>query len=245
MQSAVYFLLIIVMRSRELSSIASKPVIGMGCSMKNLLNYQSCEYDCGPVSLTNAIRYLFDRETIYPDIIKYIMLYCLDSYNEAGEFGKRGTSASAMMFLSNWLNEFGRIKNFPILCEFVSGRDVCLSDSCRITSALQQGGVVLLRLFLDVSHYVLLTGIDGNRIYLFDPYYEELDDPELDPEYFEEGITFITDQPKRANRLISMERLNHLTEGYYEMGPYAAREAVIVFNRETRLTPEDTIEYFI
>ena len=213
--------------------------------MKNLLNYQSCEYDCGPVSLTNAIRYLFHREIIYPDIIKYIMLYCLDSYNEAGEIGKRGTSASAMMFLSNWLNEFGRIKNFPILCEFVSGTDVCLSDSCRITEALQQGGVVLLRLFLDVSHYVLLTGIEGDSIYLFDPYYEELDDPGLDQEYFEEGITFITDQPKRANRLVSIERLNGLTEGYYEMGPYAAREAVIVFNCETRLTPEDTIEYFI
>ena len=32
-------------------------------------------------------------------------------------------------------------------------------------------------------------------------YYEEPDDPELDKEFFEEGITFITDQPKRANRL--------------------------------------------
>ena len=71
--------------------------------MKNLLIYQSTEYDCGPTTLTNAIRYLFDREEIYPDIVKYIMLYCLDSYNEAGEVGKRGTSASAMMFLSNWL----------------------------------------------------------------------------------------------------------------------------------------------
>ena len=61
--------------------------------MKNLLIYQSTEYDCGPTTLTNAIRYLFDREEIYPDIVKYIMLYCLDSYNEAGEVGKRGTSA--------------------------------------------------------------------------------------------------------------------------------------------------------
>lgn len=52
--------------------------------MKNLLIYQSTEYDCGPTTLTNAIRYLFDREEIYPDIVKYIMLYCLDSYNEAG-----------------------------------------------------------------------------------------------------------------------------------------------------------------
>ena len=213
--------------------------------MKNLLNYQSSEYDCGPVALTNAIRYLFDREVIYPDIIKYIMLYCLDSYNEQGEVGKRGTSASAMMFLSNWLNQFGKMKNFPISCEFLSGEDVYLSQNGKIIGALQQGGAVVLRLFLDVGHYVLLTGIEGDGIYLFDPYYEELDDPELDEEYFSEGITFVTDQPKRANRLVSIDRLNRLTEGFYEMGPYEIREALIVFNQETRLTPEATIDYFI
>ena len=151
--------------------------------MKNLLNYQSSEYDCGPVALTNAIRYLFDREVIYPDIIKYIMLYCLDSYNEAGEVGKKGTSASAMMFLSNWLNQFGKVKNFPISCEFLSGESVYLSQSSNIITALQQGGAVVLRLFLDVAHYVLLTGVEGDNVYLFDPYYEEPDDPDLDKEY--------------------------------------------------------------
>ena len=104
---------------------------------------------------------------------------------------------------------------------------------------------MILRLYLDVAHYVLLTGIEGENLYLFDPYYEELDDPELDEEYMEEGITFITDQPKRANRLVSIHRLNRLTEGYYEMGPYDKREATIIFNTDTRLTPESTIEYFI
>lgn len=213
--------------------------------MKNLLNYQSSEYDCGPVSLTNAIRYLFDREVLYPDIIKYIMLYCLDSYNEDGEVGKRGTSASAMMFLSNWLNQFGEMKNFPISCEFLSGENVYLSQNSKIVEALQQGAAVVLRLFLDVGHYVLLTGIEGDNVYLFDPYYEELDDPELNQEYFDEGITFITDQPKRANRLVSIQRLNCLTKGFYEMGPYDIREAVIIFNKDTRLSPEKTIDYFI
>lgn len=213
--------------------------------MKNLLNYQSSEYDCGPVALTNAIRYLFEREVIYPDIIKYIMLYCLDSYNEEGEVGKRGTSASAMMFLSNWLNQFGQMKNFPISCEFLSGENVCMAQNSKIVGALQQGGVAILRLYLDVPHYVLLTGIEGDSVYLFDPYYEEPDDPELDQEYFSGGITFITDQPKRANRLVTMQRLNRTTEGYYEMGAVDLREAMIVFNQETRLTPESTIDYFI
>ncbi|MDE5598912.1 MAG: peptidase C39 [Lachnospiraceae bacterium] len=213
--------------------------------MKNLLNYQSSEYDCGPVTLTNAVRYLFEREDIYPDIIKYIMLYCLDSYNEAGEIGKRGTSATAMMFLSNWLTQFGLMKNFPISCEFLSGKDVHIDQSSKILCALQQGGVVVLRLFLDVGHYVLLTGVEGDSLYLFDPYYEEEDDPELSEEYSEPGITFITDQPKRANRLVSIERLNRTSEGFYEMGPYDIREAVIIFNKNTRLLPENTIDYFI
>ena len=62
------------------------------------------------------------------------------------------------------------------------------------------------------------------------------DDPELDQEYFEDGIAFITDQPKRANRVVCAQRLNRLTEGYYEMGPYEMREAVIVFNKETKLS---------
>lgn len=213
--------------------------------MKNLLNYQSSEYDCGPVSLTNAVRYLFNREDIYPDIIKYIMLYCLDSYNEAGESGKRGTSATAMMFLANWLNHFGAIKNFPISCEFLSGDEVRITQTSKILCALQQSGVVVLRLLLDVAHYVLLTGVEGDNIYLFDPYYEEQEEFETCAEYSQPGIKFISNQPKRANRLISIERLNRTTQNFYEMGPFDDREAVIIFNKATRLLPEDTIDYFI
>lgn len=213
--------------------------------MKNLLNYQTSEYDCGPVTLTNAIRYLFDREDIYPDIIKYIMLYSLDAYNEAGESGKLGTSATAMMFLANWLNQFGNIKNFPISCEFLSGEDVKINQTSKILCALQQNGVVVLRLLLDVAHYVLLTGVKDDNIYLFDPYYEEQEEFEASAEYSQPGIHFISDQPKRANRMISIERLNHTTQEFYEMGPFDKREAVIVFNKSTRLLPEDTIDYFI
>lgn len=213
--------------------------------MKNLLNYQSSEYDCGPVTLTNAIRFLFEREDVYPDIIKYIMLYCLDSYDEEGEVGKHGTSASAMMFLANWMNQFGKMKNFPVSCEFMSGEDVYISQTSKILCALQQGGVVVLRLYLEVPHYVLLTGVEGESIYIFDPYYEEEDDPELSIEYSEPGITFINGRPKHANRMVTIEKLNRTTESFYEMGPVDIREAVIIFNTATRLLPEDTIDYFI
>ena len=199
--------------------------------MKNFLIYQSSEYDCGPVSLINGIRYLFDREEIFPDVIKFIMLYCMDTYNEAGELCKHGTSAAAMNFVASWLNHFSQVKPFPIRCEFLSGEEVTISEGNKIYAALEKGGVVLLHVFLEVGHYVLLTGIEGDTAFLFDPYYEEEGTPEFDAEYYTEGITFINDQPKKANRAVSLERLNRFTRGYYEMGEFACREALIMFNK--------------
>lgn len=202
--------------------------------MKNYLNYQSSEYDCGPVSIINGIRYLFDREDIFPDVIKFIMLYCMDTYNEAGELCKHGTSAAAMNYIANWLNHFGKVKGFPICCEFLSGEAVTLTPHEKILTALENGGVVLLRLFLEVGHYVLLTGVDGDKVLLFDPYYEEEDSPDFDEEYLTDEISFIYDQPKKANRSVSLERLNRFTYGYYEMGDFSCREALIMFNTSGR-----------
>ena len=75
--------------------------------MKNPLRYQLTEYDCGPASMLNAISYLFERKDIPPEVIRNIMLYCLDCHSKEGVPGKRGTSRAAMAFLCNWLNEYG------------------------------------------------------------------------------------------------------------------------------------------
>lgn len=198
--------------------------------MKNLLSYQSSEYDCGPVSITNGIRYLFHREEIFPEIIKFIMLYCMDTCNETGELCRHGTSPAAMNYMANWLNRFGQMRSFPIRCQYLSGESVTATPESPVLSALAQGGVVVLQLYLEVRHYVLLTGIEKDYVLMFDPYYEEEDDPEFDAEYREEGIRFINDRPKQANRAVSMERLNRTGNGYYEMGEPSAREALLMFN---------------
>ena len=198
--------------------------------MKNLLICQSSEYDCGPVSLINGVRYLFEREEIFPDLIKFIMLYCMDTYNSEGELCKRGTSAAAMNFITNWLNHFSETRRFPIHCEFLSGEDVVVKEGSRIYEALNEGAAVVLHVFLEVAHYVLLTGIEGDKVLLFDPYYEEEGTPEFDAEYYTEGIFFGNDQPKKANRAVTLDRINRFTKGYYEMGEYECREAVIMYN---------------
>ena len=82
--------------------------------MKTPLHYQMTEYDCGPITVMNAIIYLFDREQIPPDLIRNIMLYCLDGYGAEGAPGKSGTTRAAMMFLSNFLCCFGRTGQLDI-----------------------------------------------------------------------------------------------------------------------------------
>ena len=112
----------------------------------------------------------------------------------------------------------------------VEGEEVTITPGSQITEALKQGGAVVLRLYLEVPHYVLLTGINEESVLMFDPFYEEEDDPELDQEYFEEGIAFISDSPKKANRAVSLSRINGIGKEYYEMGELSERKALIMFN---------------
>jgi len=206
--------------------------------MKNPLNYQTTEYDCGPTTLLNAISFLFRREEIPPDIIKHITLYCLDAYNVKGEFGKSGTSQMAMMFLSSWLNQFDKVKKFPIRCEFLTGEDVSISQTSKIVAGLQQGGAVVVRVRYGCWHYVLLTGADDRSIHLFDPYYRKRP-------FSQDGVEIVTDMPDRMNRRVSYDILNSPGRGTYALGPKDSREAIILFNRKTQKTPGNTIEYFI
>ena len=197
--------------------------------MKNFLNYQSTEYDCGPVSMMNGVRYLFDREEIYPDVVKFIHLYCMDQYNSNGELCKSGTSHSVMKFLSHWLNDFRECKHFPIECECLENEEVFLQPESEITAAIREGGCAVLYVHLDVWHYVLLTDIKDDIAYIFDPYYEDEVTCKMDPHYVCPEIEFVFDQPKKYNRKIAISRLNEVSkEVYYSMGPTDNRIAVTI-----------------
>lgn len=195
--------------------------------MKNPLYYQATEYDCGPTSMLNAISYLFEREEIPPIIIKTIMTYCLDQYNEQGEICKGGTSCMAMKHLSDWLNQYHKINKFPISCEYLSGDEVELKRGGRIIRSLENGGAVVLRVWYECGHYVLLTGADDRDVYLFDPYMRKVP-------FDTGGIEIVPNEPTRVNRKVAYDILNAEGNGYYEMGPKSTREAVIVYNLDCK-----------
>lgn len=207
--------------------------------MKNPLRYQISEYDCGPTAMLNAVSYLFEREVIPPELIRNITLYSLDCYGKDGVCGKSGTSCTAMMFLSNWLNGFGAIGQLDISSRYLSGQSVFLGSSSLVEDALRRGGAAVVRVFFDEWHYVLLTGVQGDDILLFDPYYREEPFPQAP------DIRLVTDQPRRCNRLVPARYFNREALEFYAFGPLETREAVLLFNEKSKLTQEQTVEYTI
>lgn len=206
--------------------------------MKNPLHYQMSEYDCGPTSMLNAMSYLFQREDIPPEIIRNIMLYCLDCYGADGASGKSGTSHMAMMFLSNWLNGFGPAGHFPVSSSYLPGEAVNFRQDSSLSDALRRGGAAVVRVDFEGWHYVLLTGIQGDRVFLFDPYYR-------DQPFVGEDIQMITDHPTAYNRIVPTHYFDREIREVYSLGPVEEREAVLLFNEHTKLTAEKTVEYMI
>ena len=205
--------------------------------MNNPLSYQATEYDCGPTALRNAISYLYEREEIHPEIIKYISLYCMDCHNQDGEPCKNGTSALAMSFIANWLNQYGQMKKWPIYCQVLGQDDIYLSQNCRIVAALQQGGVAVVRVTLDCGHYVLLTGAQGEYVDVFDSYYWPTD-------FGTNLIQTVDDQPTKFNRRVHWSVLNEEGYDHYNLGPKEKRECVLMFHTEANLNGS-SLEYNI
>ena len=206
--------------------------------MKIPLHYQISDYDCGPTSILNAISLLFEREEIPPEIVRNIMLYCLDCHGNDGIPGKLGTSCSAMMFLSNWLDNFGKQGLLPVSSSYISREKVYIGQNSLINDTLIRGGAVVARLFYDEWHYVLITGIKGNNLLLFDPYYRE-------EAFDDESIKIVLDKPFEYNRIVPASYFNNDKEELYSFAGIDTREAVLLFNENTKITQEDTVEYII
>lgn len=192
--------------------------------MKNPLFYQFTEFDCGPTSILNAITYLYERQEIPPDFLKYIMQYCMDSYNEKGEQYRYGTSTDAMNYMAAWFNQYAKAVGFPICCKHICGSKVYLSKESPIYECLKQGGAVVARCYLTVPHYITLTGIDDDYVYAFDAYYE------TNPEK-REGVICIEGMPKRMNRKIEWKVMDNDGKGDYSLGDASFRDVTLFYKK--------------
>lgn len=194
--------------------------------MKNMLNYQSSEFDCGPTSLINAIRFLFEREEIPPVLLKGVWQFCNDTFNEQGEAGKHGTSKACMRFMGAWLNEYAATCHFPLCTAYAEGEAALMREDSAAVQCLRDGGAVVLRCFLGkYGHYVLLTGLEEDGVALFDPY-------EMGEEYpFAADIRRVNDQPRCCNRVVPFARLLDTGREDYNAGNDDKREVLMLRRR--------------
>lgn len=193
--------------------------------MKTPLRYQVTESDCGSVSLINAISYLFEREEIPAELIKAINMYTLDCYDEKGVLGAGGTSRKSIKFLTQFLNSYSDLEDFGMICERLTKEKVILG---KIKQCLANRGVIFIRCCLEVEHYVIITNIDQNNVYIFDPYY--LDENEY---HHGEEVKIIANHPFTHNRTVSLKRLFEESKHDFALGPVERRECVLI-NKKSR-----------
>ena len=195
--------------------------------MKNLLNYQTSNFDCGPTCVTNAIRFLFEREEIPPVVLKHIWTMGIDTYAEGGEPGKAGTSKAAMRYLAAWFECYAEKCRFPVKATFLDSDFAALYKGSLTWKCLERGGCAVVRVSHEgTGHYVLLTElISDETVGLFDPYYG-------DPDKHQPGIRFVEGDPKRKNRAVDTAVINGEIEANYAMGPLEKREVLLFWRKD-------------
>jgi hypothetical protein len=189
--------------------------------VKTPLRFQMTEFDCGSVSLLNAISYLFEREEIPSELIRLVSVYTLNCYDEKGKLEDQGKSKEARNLLNIWFNELTIRNNFDLHCNLYQGKSV---DIDKLKLWLDNDGVAVIKVYKGNSmHYVLLTGIDDRYAYLWDPYY-------LDQNYYdnESCVTIIFDRPFNYNRKVLLSRFNSEEEKDFSLGLIENREYLLI-----------------
>ena len=168
--------------------------------MKVPLRYQNTEYDCGTTSFVNALAYLYDREDIPVELLKAIYKFTLDVEGRDGTKGAGGTSRKHAELLAQYFVDYANGNDdFNIKCKILSGSDVNLEEMIK---TLNGKGVIIARCWQDEEHYVLITKIDENFAYIFDPYY-------LEEDYYveDDDVAIVLHESFTHNRLVKIERL--------------------------------------
>lgn len=189
--------------------------------MKVPLRYQNTEYDCGTTSFVNALAYLYEREEVPVELLKSIYKYTLDVEDKDGIVGKGGTSRNHAELLARYFVNFANNNdNFDINCKVLTKQEVNLAE---MKTTTDNGGVIIARCMQDCEHYVLITKIDDNFAYIFDPYF-------LEEDYYKEddAVAIILYEEFTHNRLVKIERLFEESNKDFSLLKKEDREVILI-----------------
>lgn len=168
------------------------------------LNTQVSEYDCATTSLLNSLKILYKKDEIPITIIRIILRNTLDCKNKI--IGDCGTSKKRMKKICKKINNYSKQINFNLNMKYFN-KDMCNINL--IKNCINNNGVVIVRSILELEHYYLITGIDDNDIYIWDPYIES----QIYNTY---------------NIKLPIKNIDNEEENNYSLGPIHNREIILV-----------------
>jgi len=192
--------------------------------------YQTTEYDCVPTTVLNAIRALFERWEIPPEVVTHLWLYTLDTMDRQGRSGTRGSSDLATRLLTQWLDVYANPQwpRFNVRASFIAGPEVHLGPGSRILACLREGGVAAtsVRWGTRDRHYTLALAADDRHMWFFDPY---LDEPLPITRRWPRGLFQPVDRgPRGANLRVDRVRVDMDGDAHYAFGHHRDRDAVLL-----------------
>ena len=168
------------------------------------LNSQISEYDCSTTSLLNSLVYLYERDEIPIEIIKIIYKYTLDCKYKV--IGDCGTSKKAMKKICKKINRYSKKHNFDLNFKYLIKTDC---NYINIRNCIETNGVVIVRSLLELEHYYLITNINDQFVYIWDP-------------YITKKIT------NYYNYKIDNKIFDNENEVNYSLGPVKKREVILI-----------------
>ena len=131
-----------------------------------------------------------------------------------------GTSKACVRYLCDFSTIMVSIAIFPSVRRLRTKEAAEIAPGSAAIRCLETGGVVMIRCWLEnCPHYVLLTGIMEQGVALFDPY----EDTQF-YDWEQDGVLRVEDEPRRWNRIVTMDRLNAVDNQDYAMGEVCKRE---------------------
>ena len=109
--------------------------------------------------------------------------------------------------------------NFDMKCEKLDGLDVTPE---RIKECVKNGGCAFVRIWLEDEHYVIITNIKNDKVYIFDPYYLDKN------KYKDKEVKIVLNKPFTHNRVVSIKRLFSETTKDFAFGDKNKRECVLM-----------------
>ncbi len=192
--------------------------------MKIPLRYQVSEFDCGTVSLLNAVSYLYKRSDIPLELVRAIHLYTIDCYDINGDKSNEWMANESIKQLCNWITNCTKKNNYGLDCIYLRGEEVTyeLMEKC-----IRNDGVIFIKCLRGDPQYDIITNMNQSYTYIFDANY-------IDDDYYDKDVDIkcVQSKPFDYNRIVKTERLFMDSDKDFSLGKISQRECVLMNRRK-------------